>query len=106
MHREEGVSMTEPNNRELNDKISDIREWLVRIDTKVDFFNDVKYMAERAEKKADEALLKAEDNAEDIEKLTLNVESGFAGIKKVAMWAIGLAISIAIGLAGLIISLF
>lgn len=98
--------MTEPNNRELNDKISDIREWLVRIDTKVDFFNDVKYTAERAEKKADEALLKADDNAEDIANLTKNVDQGFAGIKKVAMWAIGLAITIAIGLAGLIVSLF
>jgi hypothetical protein len=98
--------MTEPNNRELNDKISDIREWLVRIDTKVDFFNDVKYTAERAEKKADEALIKSDDNTEDIEKLSKTVDEGFAGIKKVAMWAIGLAITIAFGLAGLIISLF
>lgn len=82
--------MMEPNNRELNEKIADIREWLVRIDTKVDFFNDVKHTAERAEAKADKAHQKAEDNEKSIE-----------GIKKVAMWAIGLIVPaiVAIGIA-------
>lgn len=82
--------MSEPNTRELNEKIADIREWLVRIDTKMDMMNEVKHTAERAEQKADKALMQSVDNEKDIE-----------GIKKVAMWAIGLIVPaiIAIGIA-------
>lgn len=93
--------MTEPNNRELNDKIADIREWLVRIDTKVDFFNDVKHTAERADMKADKALQKSDDNAEDISEVKEDLRKEIDGIKKTAMWAIGLIVPaiIAIGIA-------
>ncbi|MEC0483362.1 hypothetical protein ABE068_20625 [Bacillus glycinifermentans] len=54
--------MGEPSNNELNDKIADIREWLVRIDTKVDYFNEVKHTADRAHEKADEALALAKES--------------------------------------------
>jgi hypothetical protein len=101
--------MTEPNNRELNDKIADIREWLVRIDTKVDFFNDVKHTAERAEAKADKALLKSDDQSEDIEALRAEVKAVEARSEKradassaLAKWAIGLTISSIIAVIGII----
>lgn len=54
--------MPEPNIHEFNDKLAEVREWLVRIDTKVDYFNDVKTTAERADEKADEALSLAKEN--------------------------------------------
>lgn len=85
--------MTEPNNRELNEKIGEIREWLVRIDTKVDFLNEVKSTAERAEHKADKALQKADEQTKQID-----------GIKKTAMWAIGLMVPAIIALAGIVVS--
>ena len=49
-------AMNEPTGRELNDKIADIREWLVRIDTKVDFLNEVKRTAEEADAKAEKVV--------------------------------------------------
>ncbi|XSD74711.1 hemolysin XhlA family protein [Bacillus subtilis] len=66
--------MSEPSNNELNDKIADIREWLVRIDTKVDFFNEVKTTAERADEKADEALSLAKENRADIADMKANTK--------------------------------
>ncbi|MEC0315515.1 phage baseplate upper protein, partial [Bacillus subtilis] len=47
--------MSEPTNTEFREKIADIREWLVRIDTKVDYFNEVKLRADQAYEKADQA---------------------------------------------------
>lgn len=85
--------MTEPNNRELNEKIGEIREWLVRIDTKVDFLNEVKSTAERAEQKADKALQKADEQTKQLD-----------GIKKTAQWAIGLMVPAIIALAGIVVS--
>lgn len=55
-----------PTSRELSEKIADIREWLVRIDTKVDYLNEVKRTAEQAEEKASQALTMAQENREDI----------------------------------------
>ena len=73
--------MSEPSGHELNEKIADIREWLVRIDTKVDFLNEVKRTAEKAEEKADEADAKAdraisiaEENREDIRDMKANTK--------------------------------
>jgi hypothetical protein len=80
--------VTEPTSRDW----MEIREWLVRIDTKMDGFNDVKHTADRADQKADRALHKSEDNANAI-----------AGIKKTAMWAIGLTITAFLTLTGIIV---
>ncbi|ASS63702.1 hemolysin XhlA family protein [Bacillus velezensis] len=81
--------MPEPNTNEFNDKIADIREWLVRIDTKVDYFNDVKNKAERADEKADEALALAKENRSDITDMKANTKWLWGVILTVA----GLAIS-------------
>lgn len=83
--------MSEPTSRELSEKIADIREWLVRIDTKVDNLNEVKRTAEQANEKASQALQKTEE-----------LEKRIGGIVKTAMWAIPLVITI----AGIIISTF
>lgn len=105
--------MSEPNNRELNDKIADIREWLVRIDTKVDFFNDVKHTAERADAKADRALLKTDELSEDVEVLRAEVKAVEARSEKradangaMAKWAIGLAVTVFFGAIGIVVSIF
>ncbi|QHZ45918.1 hemolysin XhlA family protein [Bacillus sp. NSP9.1] len=66
--------MGEPSNNELNDKIADIREWLVRIDTKVDYFNEVKHTADRAYEKADEALILAKESQADISDMKANTK--------------------------------
>lgn len=91
--------MSEPSSRELNEKIADIREWLVRIDTKVDFLNEVKHKAELADAKADEAKSIAEeakqmslDNREDIRDMKANTKWVWGTILTVS----GLLISVGI----------
>lgn len=90
--------MTEPNNRELNEKIYEIREWLVRIDTKMDYVSEVKKIAEQAdakaevaEAKAEKALNASEENAKDID-----------GIKKTNMWAISIVIPSILTIVGIL----
>lgn len=83
--------MSEPSGRELNDKIYEIREWLVRIDTKMDHINDIKRTAEEADNKAEKALNLAEENAKDIE-----------GIKKTTHWAIGLIVPSVLTIVGIL----
>jgi hypothetical protein len=60
--------MSEPISRD----IAELREWLVRIDTKVDYLNDVKHTAEEADAKADKALAMAEENRNDIRDMKAN----------------------------------
>lgn len=80
--------MAEPTTRELYDKINEMAVALGIVNTKMDFVLESKKTAERAEAKADKALQKADDNAKQIE-----------GIKKVAMWAIGLIVPSIIAIA-------
>lgn len=69
--------MSEPTNRELTEKIADIREWLVRIDTKMDYMNEVKRTAEEADSKADEALALSRENKNDIAEMKSNYQFRF-----------------------------
>ena len=62
--------MGEPISRD----IAELREWLVRIDTKVDYLNDVKHTAEEADAKADKALAIAQENREDIRDMKANTK--------------------------------
>ena len=55
--------MTEPISRD----IADLREWLVRIDTKVDYLNEVK-------RTADEAKQMSIDNKEEIHEMKSNTK--------------------------------
>lgn len=84
--------MGEPTSRELSEKIADIREWLVRIDTKVDFLNEVKHTAEQAEAKADQALAMSQENREDIRDMKANTKWVWGTMLTV----IGLLISVGI----------
>ncbi|MEC1866251.1 hemolysin XhlA family protein [Bacillus paralicheniformis] len=81
--------MGESSNNEMNDKIADIREWLVRIDTKVDYFNEVKHTADRAHEKADEALALAKESRTDISDMKANTK----WLWGVILTVVGLAIS-------------
>jgi GTP-binding protein EngB required for normal cell division len=85
--------MTEPTTRELYDIINEMRVDISVMNTKMDFVMESKKAAEEAQKTADKALAKAEDNAVKID-----------GIKKTAMWAIGLTITALISLAAIIVS--
>jgi GTP-binding protein EngB required for normal cell division len=85
--------MPEPTTRELYDIINEMRVDLSVMNTKMDFVMESKKAAEEAQKTADKALAKAEDNAVKID-----------GIKKTAMWAIGLTITALISLAAIIVS--
>jgi GTP-binding protein EngB required for normal cell division len=93
--------MGEPTTRELYDIINEMRVNIGVINTKMDFVMDTKKTAERAESKADKALKSAEDNEADIERVEDRLDKKIDGIKKTAMWAIGLMVPamIAIGIA-------
>ena len=85
----------EPSVDELkfNEKIADIREWLVRIDTKVDYLNDVKRTAEEADSKADEALALSKVNKEAIAEIKANDKWKWSAILTIfgIMVSIGIA---------------
>lgn len=83
--------MAEPTGHELNEKIADIREWLVRIDTKVDYLNEVKHTAEQADAKADQALSLAKENRDDIRDMKANTK-----------WVWGTLLTV----AGLLVTIF
>lgn len=83
--------MPEPTTRELYDIINEMRVDIGVINTKMDFVMDTKKTAEEAKRTADKALLMAEDNSASID-----------GIKKTAMWAIGLTFTAIIALASIV----
>ncbi|PFP30273.1 holin [Bacillus sp. AFS073361] len=62
--------MGEPISRD----IAELREWLVRIDTKMDYMSEVKRVADEADAKADKALAMSEDNREDIRDMKANTK--------------------------------
>jgi GTP-binding protein EngB required for normal cell division len=84
--------MSEPTTRELYDIINEMRVDIGVMNTKMDFVMDSKKTAEEAKQIANEALLLARDNASKID-----------GIKKTAMWAIGLTITALISLSAIIV---
>jgi GTP-binding protein EngB required for normal cell division len=85
--------MTEPTTRELYDIINEMRVDIGVMNTKMDFVMDSKKTAEEARQIGERALAKAEDNALKID-----------GIKKTAMWAIGLTITALISLTAIVVS--
>lgn len=62
--------MSEPISRD----IAELREWLVRIDTKMDNLNEVKRTAEDAKSTADEAKQLSIENKEDIRDMKANTK--------------------------------
>ena len=85
---------------EINDKIADIREWLVKIDTKVDYLNEVKYTAERAETKADAANAtanraesKADEASRDIAEIKANDKWKWSAILTIMAMVVSIGIA-------------
>jgi hypothetical protein len=72
--------MAEPISRD----IAELREWLVRIDTKMDYMSEVKRVADEAKSTADEAKQLSIDNREDIRDMKANTK-----------WVWGVVIAIA-----------
>jgi hypothetical protein len=62
--------MSEPISRD----IAELREWLVRIDTKMDYMSEVKRTADEAKTTADEAKQLSLDNREDIRDMKANTK--------------------------------
>lgn len=58
----------EKHDKEVSSAISEIREWLVRLDTKLDYMQETHQKADRAEGMAEKALNLAEENKADLEK--------------------------------------
>jgi len=58
--------------KELIKQAMDIREWLARLDTKLDRLEDVKATAEEANNRAREALALAQENARDVSEMKTN----------------------------------
>jgi GTP-binding protein EngB required for normal cell division len=96
--------MTEPTTRELYDKINQMAVDIGVMNTKMDFVMDSKKTAERAEQKADKALQKTDDHDAEIAAIEERLEKKIDGIKKTAMWAIGLTITALISLTAIIVS--
>ncbi|MCG5252637.1 hemolysin XhlA family protein [Brevibacillus agri] len=55
--------------KEIRTQLADVREWLVRLDTKLDGMADVKKTADAANERAREALALAQENARDIAEI-------------------------------------
>jgi GTP-binding protein EngB required for normal cell division len=96
--------MTEPTTRELYDKINQMAVDIGVMNTKMDFVMDSKKTAERAEQKADKALQKTDDHDAEIVAIEERLEKKIDGIKKTAMWAIGLTITALISLTAIVVS--
>jgi hypothetical protein len=62
--------MGEPISRD----IAELREWLVRIDTRLDYMSEVKRTADEADEKAGKALSIAEDNRQHIRDMKSNTK--------------------------------
>lgn len=93
--------MAEPTSRDW----MEIREWLVRIDTKVDYLTEVKTKAERAEAKADKALQKADDQSANIAEIKEDFRKEIDGIKTTSKWAIGLTIGSILSAASIVVAI-
>lgn len=79
---------------DMNEKIAEIREWLVRLDTKLDYMHDVKRTAESAEDKATEALSIAQKNRDDIRDMKANSKYVWGTILTVAGLLLTLGIAV------------
>lgn len=88
--------MTEPISRD----IADLREWLVRIDTKMDYMNEVKLKADEAKSTADEAKQMALDNREEIRRVEKNSDDDIRDMKANTKWVWGVMLTV----VGLIIT--
>lgn len=97
--------MTEPTTRELYDKINQMAIDLSVMNTKMDFVMDSKKTAERAELKADKAQQKAVDNEAEITAVEERLDKKIDGIKKTAMWAIGLTVPTLISVITIIVAI-
>lgn len=86
--------MGEPNSREFYDLVTEIKVELGVINTKVDYLNDVKRIAEEANFKAEKALLQSEDNEKDIDRMQTTTK-----------WAIGLTVTSILSIGGLVIAI-
>lgn len=98
--------MSEQSPRELYDIINEMRVDIGVVKTKMDFVLDTKKTAERAELKADKAQQKSSDLEDEIASVEDRLDKKIDGIKKTAMWAIGLTVTSIIGIGGLIIAVF
>lgn len=96
--------MSEPTTRELYDKINEMAVALGIVNTKMDFVLESKKTAEEAKLTADKAYEMAQDNETEIQAVEERVEKKIDGIKKTAMWAIGLTITALISLTAIIVS--
>lgn len=82
--------MTEPISRD----IADLREWLVRIDTKMDYMNEVKLKADEAKSTADEAKQMALDNREEIRRVEKNADDDIRDMKANTKWVWGVMLTV------------
>lgn len=90
--------MSEPSNRELTEKVAEIREWLVRIDTKVDYLNEVKRTADEAKSTADEALALSRENKNDITEMKSNQQIRFNLTLGAILTIIGFLVTVGVAL--------
>jgi hypothetical protein len=81
--------LSEPTNREFDVAIA-----LARLETKLDWAMESRSKAEEADKKADQGIALANENARDISQLSTTIK-----------WAIGIAVSLFVGIGGIVVSI-
>jgi GTP-binding protein EngB required for normal cell division len=86
--------MAEPTTRELYDIINEMRIQIGVMNTKMDYVMDSKKTAERAESKADRALMIADDLTQEVDRM-----------RNTTKWAVGLTIGSLLTAAGIVVSI-
>jgi hypothetical protein len=81
--------LSEPTNREFDVAIA-----LARLETKLDWAMESRSKAEEADKKAEQAIALANENARDISQLSTTIK-----------WAVGIISSVVLGIAGLVVTI-
>jgi archaellum component FlaC len=82
--------MSEPISRD----IAELREWLVRIDTKMDYMSEVKRVADEAKTTAEEAKQLSEANREDIRDMKANTKWVWGAILTVIGFLVTVGIAV------------
>ena len=84
--------MAEPSSKEFYDVVTEIKVELGVINTKVDYLNEVRHLAEQAKATAEEAKQLSMDNKEDIRDMKANTK----WVWGVMLTVIGLIVTVAI----------
>lgn len=101
-----GENVDNNQTRELFDLMYDIRDRTTRIETETKRLSIIEKKAEKADDKANEALLKSENNGKEISRVEQDGDERINKIESNIKWTWGLVVTIILGVAGMAIEIF